>query len=144
MKQVFVPVLQSYRLAQLLQRPGRTGMCRDVAMDQAPAAVLNHHENVQQAKRRGDGDEKIARDDPLGMQAQEGRPAQVTSRSAPRTPRQILPHGSWRNSNSQFQEELIGNAFLTPRDILVRHPADQRLKLRRNRRSAGSRLEPPE
>ena len=68
------------------------------------AAMLNHHENVQQAKRRGDSDEKIACYDPLGVQAQEGRPAQVASPSAPRTPRKILPHGSRRNPNSQTAE----------------------------------------
>src|ERR1700731_2650554 len=114
MKQVFVLILKSSRLAQLLQRPGRTWMCGDVAMDQAPAAVLNHHEHIRQSKRRGDDDEEIARYDPLGVQAQEGRPAQVTSRSAPRTPRQILAHGSRRNLNSQLHEEFIGDAFLAP------------------------------
>src|ERR1700675_356595 len=81
--------------------------------------------------------------DPLGVQAQKGRPAQVTSRSAPRTPRQILPHGSWRNLNSQFQKKLIGNAFLTPRRILIRHPTDDLLKLERNRRTTRSRHQPP-
>ena len=75
MKQVFVPVLQPNRLAQLLQRPGRIWRCGDVAMDQAPAAVLNHDEHVQLAKRCSHGDEEIARYDPLGVQAQEGRPA---------------------------------------------------------------------
>jgi hypothetical protein len=42
----------------------------DIAMDQAPAAVLDHHEHVQQSKRRSDGDEEITRNDPLGVQAQ--------------------------------------------------------------------------
>src|ERR1035438_6403768 len=96
MKQVFVPVLQANCLAQLLQCPGRSWMCGDVAMDQASAAVLTHHEHIQQSKRRGDGDEEIARYDPLGVQAQEGRPAQVTSRSAPRAPRQILTRSEER------------------------------------------------
>jgi hypothetical protein len=80
-KQVFVTVLKSNGLTQLLQRPGSTRMRCDVAMDQAPAAVLDHHEHVQQPKRGGDGDQEIAGNDPLGMQAQERRPAQVPSRS---------------------------------------------------------------
>src|ERR1700676_297784 len=106
--------------------------------------MLNHHENVQQAKRRGDSDEKIARYDPLGVQAQEGRPAHVASPSAPRTPRKILPHGSRRNPNSQLQQELIiGNAFFTPHRILVRHPADQGLNPLWYRGSALSGLEAP-
>jgi hypothetical protein len=36
-------------------------------MDQASAAVLTDHEYIQQAKRRGDGDQEIARDDPFGV-----------------------------------------------------------------------------
>src|SRR6202795_1505954 len=94
----------------------------EVAVNQTSTAMLDDHEHVQLSKRCSDGEEKITRNDPLGVQAQKGRPAQVTSRSAPRTPRQILPHGSWRNLNSQFQKKLIGNAFLTPRRILIRHP----------------------
>ena len=39
-KQVFVTVLKSNGLTQLLQRPGSTRLRCDVAMDQAPAAVL--------------------------------------------------------------------------------------------------------
>ena len=77
MQQVFVTVLKSNGLTQLLQRPGSTRMRCDVAMDQPPAAVLDHHEDVQQPKRGGDGDQEIAGNDPLGMQAQERRPAQV-------------------------------------------------------------------
>jgi hypothetical protein len=58
-KRVFIPGFLSHRIAHLLQGPSRSRMGRDVAMDQAPAAVLNHHEYVQQAKRRGDGDGEI-------------------------------------------------------------------------------------
>ena len=116
----------------------------DIAMDQTAAAVLDHHEHVQQPERGGDGDEEITGNDSLGVQAQECRPAQVPSRPTRRSPRQILPHGSWRHPNSKFQEELIGNAFLTPHRILVRHPADQGLNLLGNRWSAGSGLQSPE
>src|ERR1035438_10623113 len=90
MKQVFVPLLQSNRLAQLLQRPGRTRMSSDVAMDQTAAAMFNHDEYVQQAKRGGDGDEEIARNEPLGVHAQERRPAHISSRPPLRTLRQVL------------------------------------------------------
>src|ERR1017187_10333634 len=88
--QELVPVLKSNCLTQLLQRPGGTRMRSDVTMDQASAAVLDHHKYVQQPERGSDGDEEITRNDPLGVQAQERRPAQVTSRSAPRTPWQVL------------------------------------------------------
>jgi hypothetical protein len=95
MKKVFIPILKCNCLTQLLQCPRRIGMSGDVAMDQAPAAVLNHDEHVQLAKRCRDGEKEITGNDPLSMQTQEGRPAQVTSRSAPRGRRQILPHRSW-------------------------------------------------
>src|ERR1700722_13862834 len=119
MQQVFVLILKSNRVAWLLQRPDRIWMCGDVTMDLAPTAVLNHHDHIQQSKRRGDDDEEIAHYDPLGVQALEGRPAQVTSRSAPRMPGQILAHGPRRNLNIQLHEQLVGKTFLTPRRILV-------------------------
>src|SRR5450631_2170165 len=56
----------------------------------------------------------------------------------------ILIHRSRRDLNSQLQQEFIGDALLAPRGFLARHPADQDLNLKRNRRSAGSRLQPPE
>src|ERR1039457_77131 len=71
--QELVPVLKSNCLTQLLQRPGGTRMRSDVTMDQASAAVLDHHKYVQQLKRRRDGDEEITRNDPLGMQTEERR-----------------------------------------------------------------------
>jgi hypothetical protein len=41
----------------------------DVAMDQAPAAVLDHHEHVQQPERGGGGNKEVAGNDSLRMQA---------------------------------------------------------------------------
>jgi hypothetical protein len=99
----------------------------DVAMDQTSATVLDHHEHVEQSERGRHDQEEIAGNDALGMQAQERRPPQVAPRSVWRATGQILPHGSWRNLNSQLQQKLIGNAFLAPRRVLVRHAADQSL-----------------
>src|ERR1022692_2225419 len=94
--QELVPVLKSNRLTQLLQRPGGTRMRSDVTMDQASAAVLDHHKYVQQLKRRRDGDEEITRNEPLGVQAQERRPAHISSRPTRRTSQQVLVHRSER------------------------------------------------
>src|ERR1022692_3375064 len=55
-----------------------------------------------------------------------------------------LIHRSGRDLNSQFHEEFIGDALLAPRGILIRHPANQGLNLKRNRRSSRARLQPPE
>jgi hypothetical protein len=142
--QEFVSVFAPDGLTQLLQRPGGTRMRRDVAMDKTTAAMLDHHEHVQQPKRRGDGDKEIAGNESLGVQAQEGRPAQVASRPTSREPGQILAHCPWRHPNLKLQEQLIGNALLTPQGILVCDPANQGLNLLGNLRSSGSGLQPPE
>ena len=62
----------------------------DVAMDQAPAVMLDHNKHVQQTKGRGYRNEEIAGNDSLGVQAQEGRPVQVTSWLNSRPPAKIL------------------------------------------------------
>ena len=95
-KQVFVSLFEPDGLAQLLQRPSGTWMGGDVAMDQTPAVVLDYHEHVQQPERGGDGNKEVAGNDSLSVKAQECRPAQVASRSAWRTSRQVLAHRSRR------------------------------------------------
>ncbi|MFL6603467.1 MAG: hypothetical protein ACJ8R9_19360 [Steroidobacteraceae bacterium] len=45
-------------------------MSGDIAMDQAPAVVLDHHEHVQQPERGGGGgNTEVAGNDSLRMQA---------------------------------------------------------------------------
>jgi len=68
-KPVFVSLFEPDGRAQLLERPGGTRMGGDVAMDQAPAAVLDHHEHVQQPERGSDGNKEIAGNDSLGVKA---------------------------------------------------------------------------
>jgi hypothetical protein len=126
-----------------LQRPGGTRTRGDVAMDQTTAAMLDRNEHVQQAKLRGDGDEKIPCNDSRGVQTEKGRPAQVASRPTARMP-ELRAHCSWRHPNAKPQEQLIGNAFFTRQGILVRDPANQSLNLLGNLRSTGSALQPPE
>src|SRR5450631_2837793 len=99
----------------------------DIVMDQTATAVFDHHEHVEQSERGGHDEQEIAGNDPPGMQAQECRPAQAASRSAWRTTGQVFVYSSWRHLNSPLQQKLVGNAFLAPRRILIRHPADQSL-----------------
>jgi hypothetical protein len=68
-KQVFVSLFEPDSLAQLLKRPSGTWMARDVAMDQTAAVMLDHHKHVQLPERGGDGDQEIAGNDSLGVQA---------------------------------------------------------------------------
>ena len=59
MQQEFVPIRISHHLAQLLQRPSRTRMRRDVEMNEAAATVLDDYEYIEETKARGDGNEEV-------------------------------------------------------------------------------------
>jgi hypothetical protein len=74
-RQVFVSLFEPDDLAKLLERPGGAWMGGDVAMDQPPAAVLDHHEHIQQPDRGGDGNKEVAGNDSLGVKTQERRPS---------------------------------------------------------------------
>ena len=72
MQQVFVPLLRSNRLTQLLQRPSRSRVRGDIAMNQASTVMHDDHEYIQLSKGDGDGEEKVTGNDPLGVQAKKG------------------------------------------------------------------------
>ena len=72
MQQVFVRLLQSNRLTQLLQRPSRSRVRGYIAMNHASTAMLDDHEYIQLSKGYGDGEEKVTGNDPLGVQAKKG------------------------------------------------------------------------
>jgi hypothetical protein len=65
-------------------------MRRDVVVNQPTAAMLNDHKHIQQTKGRGHSHEEIAGNNSLSVQAQESRPAQISSRPTSRTPGKIL------------------------------------------------------
>jgi hypothetical protein len=58
-----IPVIVSVpdHCSELLQRPGRTRMCRHVHVRQAARAVLDDDKHLQQPERCGDGYEEVAR-----------------------------------------------------------------------------------
>jgi hypothetical protein len=58
-KQVFVSLFEPNGFTQLLQRPSGTWMGGNVAVDEAPAVVLDYNKYIQQTKGRGYGDEEI-------------------------------------------------------------------------------------
>ena len=60
MQQVFVPLLQSNRITQLLQRPSRSRVRGDIAMNHASTAMLDDHEYIQLSQGYGDGEEKVS------------------------------------------------------------------------------------
>jgi hypothetical protein len=74
-KQESASILGPNDFAQLLQCPLGGWMGRDIEMNQAAATVLDHDEQVQQAKGGGDDEREITCNNALSVQAQEGRPA---------------------------------------------------------------------
>ena len=69
-------------------------------------------------------------DDHLGVSVDEGEPALLWIGRAHRSaPAQILRDRARGNSDSQFQLQLVGDAFLSPGGIVCGHLADQRLEV---------------
>jgi hypothetical protein len=128
-------------LAQLLERPGGAWMGGDIAMDQAPAAMLNCHKHIQQTKGRGDGHEEIAGNDPLRMVSARKLTsanhlsadladggADTCSRSVETPESRFSTATHWRSNGSALQppEQLPSCSM----------PADQRHRTHDNQRTA--------
>jgi hypothetical protein len=142
-----VAVIGRYRFAQLLQGPLCRGMCRDVDMEQSAAGVLNDHKDVEQTKGCGDGDTEVAGHDRLRMIAHKGGPTlrlETCARTSIQTLGHVRTHGSRRYLQTELESQLIGHALLTPRGIVRRHLADERLSLCRNPWPSRTRFPAPE
>jgi hypothetical protein len=106
--------------------------------------LLDHHEHVQHAERRGDHDEEVTCENRFGMVFQEGRPTLITTRLAWRSLRHVLPDRSWRHAYTQLHQQLIRDALLAPQWILDRHPSNKLPQFERNRRPTRSGFVAPE
>ena len=67
MEQKVVTMVSRHGLPQLRRRPRRRGMCRHLGMQHAVGRVFHDDKDVEQAKGRRDDDAEVARDDDLGM-----------------------------------------------------------------------------
>jgi hypothetical protein len=94
-QQVCVSLLVSDRLSQLLSRPLRRRMRRDVKVNQSTAMMFNDDEHVQDSERAGHRGTKITRDDGPCMIAKEGRPSLISARPSWRGSRHVLSHRAW-------------------------------------------------
>ena len=74
-EQELISVIDAGHFAQLLQRPGSSGMGRDVAVNQATGPVLDDDEDVDHPEARRDGEAEITGENSLSVKTQEGRPA---------------------------------------------------------------------
>lgn len=76
--------------------------------------MFDHHKDIELAKGRGDDEEEVARNDRLGVIAQEGRPTLIATRQTRWVPRHVLSDSPWRNPQPKFQEQFVGNALFAP------------------------------
>lgn len=119
------------KFAELLNRPFGGGMIGYVDMQNPTGTNIHHHEDVEDTKSRGDGNEEIAGNCGLRMVTNERRPSLITSRTAMRIGTQIFPYGSWRYSDSELHKQFVRNALLAPGWILPIHSANDFAQVRR-------------
>src|SRR5215471_11009204 len=111
---------------ELLQRPFRRGMGRDVVVENLAGSDLHDNEDVEGTEWGGDHHEEIASHHYLGVVVDEGQQALFRVRRAHRTVfAKVLADGAWGDPNSELQLQLVGDAFLTPGRILRGHLPDQ-------------------
>jgi hypothetical protein len=133
--------------AELLHRPMRCRVRRDIDMQDATGGMFHHDKDIEQAKRGCDDDAEVARDDRPGMVADKGSPT-LRGRALPSAMihalGHILAHGAWRYPQPKLEAQLIGDTFLTPRGVVPGHTADKRLEVRRYRGTPRGGLPAPE
>jgi hypothetical protein len=123
----------------------RGRMIGDVDVQNAARTNFHRDEHIEHAKRRSDRDQEIASDNRLCMVSYECCPTLITSPATWRARTQILSHRSRRNTDSEFDEQLIGDALLSPSWILAFQFTNDFPKVLRKRRTpAPSGLPSPE
>ena len=127
--------------SELLKRPLGRRMLSDVKVKDAPGVEFHDHEHVDQPERCCHNDKEVGGDDGLRVIAHESHPALGRVRRTPRGLRNIASNRPRRNLNSDFQQEFVGDAFLTPCGIVRRHFNNQLLHVGRHTWTAtGSRF----
>jgi hypothetical protein len=111
-----IAVAQSF--PQLLQRPGCRWIWCHVEVQQPTLAVLDQHQDIEKSESSRDRDKEIACHNFLGMVAQEGRPALITTRSTRRSLGHVLANCTWRDAQTKLQQQFVGNPLLAPERIL--------------------------
>ena len=117
-----------------------------VEVNQSPRSVLHHHQHVEDSKGGGHRNAEVTRDDPPSVILKKSRPPLVASRLTIRWRRlrQVLPDCPWRNTQTEFQQQLVCDPLLAPRGVLARHSPNQALELDGDRSPASCGLPAPE
>ena len=96
------------------ERPGSARMRCDVTMNEPATVILNDDKHIQKTKGCRHGDEEVAGNDSLSVQAQESRPTQIASGSTAWTPRHVFIYRSGRHPKPEFQQQFVRDTFLAP------------------------------
>src|ERR1700682_1070635 len=100
--------------------------------------MLDQHQDIEQPKRRRDRDKEVACHNSLRMVAQEGRPALITARSTQRSLGYVLANGTRRDTQTELQQQFVGNPLLAPEGILSDHAPNHLAQFQTNPRPSWS------
>jgi hypothetical protein len=119
---------------------------RDIDMQEPSARMLNHHKDIEEAEGRRDCHAEVTRYNTLSMIADKCGPAlRVTAFAwaADAVTGHVCAHSSWRDPQTEFAQEFVGDAFLPPGGILQGHATDDGLQVPGQGRSPRFGLPPP-
>jgi hypothetical protein len=122
-----ISMITGNSFAKLLQRPISGGMLGHTAVNDATRSDFDQQQYIEDAKAGGDGDHEITGYDRLGMIVDECVPG-LRRRPWPSGQHRARPVGSYRagrNLDAELQEQLIGDACLSPDRIFANHFSDQ-------------------
>ena len=100
-------------------------MSGDVKVKNTSASDFNDDEDINQLESCRYHDKEVAGDDCFGVIANERHPVLSRVWRTFGCFGHVAPNGPRRNSNSDFEQQLIGNALLAPSRIVYGHFDDE-------------------
>jgi len=119
-----VSLIARHNHPKLLRGPLGCRMRRRVPMQDSSGSRFQHDKDIDHAKCCGHDDKEIAREHRARVVPHEGAPRLCALLPARWSRPHIRSHRSRRDVNTQFEEELVSDPFLTPRPIRRRHRGD--------------------
>src|SRR5262245_21674454 len=101
-------------------------MCCHIDVNKPTAGMLNHHKHIEHTKGCGDHYAEVTCDDALGIITEKGGPAlrlTAFARATHAVIRHVCAHSAGRDLQAEFEQQLIGDAFLSPGRVLQSHPS---------------------
>ena len=112
-----IGVVSRYRFAELLHGPLRCGISCDIDVKESAAGMLDDHKHIEHAEGRCDHHTEVTCHDASGVIADKRGPALRQAAfvwTAYAVVRHVLAHCSRRDAQAEFEQEFVGDAFLTP------------------------------